>query len=596
MHRDYKVVRLYKYFMLLAAFIFSFASLGFSSWSPFDAFSIDSVNVEPVCYNSSTGVQYYTIEDALNNATSGQTIYCYPEKNPTIRRNCVIGTNVTLCLPFSDTKYNGRQMNAESSNTWVTGEQVANFADSNQANCDKYLKNTVKIARNVTLTNNGNLHIGGVLGSESQGLQGSTTGDFTQIIMYEKSSIINNGTIDCMGYIKENSKNNGSKIINKSNAIVKMPFVFYDYKGGSYTASVYGNETSKIFPLNCHDFPNIQPIQEYNYNSQLIGYVDLFTSEVNKPTKIDVTPKWQVTVNIKIAARHNTDDLEIIGTNNSLFNILDSSSKIIMKYTPINDPYFTVFTKEGNLIVGSGGNTTLNFYGNNSFIGTSITLNAANDVSYTGSGPFYKAAAAIAKGIIEQNLNQTIQTSSIDFPIPWNYSMSVHNGTFKLTNPIKLLGGADIIVNDGADFQLLNNGKLNVYDSSSGSNLYQDTSFSNYIYPYSKGDASFLNNGILTINSGTSFGGRVSTSSSTGVIKALSGCKLNNSTHEGKGSYSISGPKINFSFTDYANSPISKNANILVYNETSLSEEESLLSVGTFYSNNFVNNSYYWKS
>ena len=53
--------------------------------------------------------------------------------------------------------------------------------------------------------------------------------------------------------------------------------------------------------------------------------------------------------------------------------------------------------------VHTGGGVFLNR--NNSFIGTSITLNAANDVTYTGSGFLYEAAAGIAKGIIEKNLN-----------------------------------------------------------------------------------------------------------------------------------------------------------------------------------------------
>lgn len=584
-----KSKNIYKYFLILLALAFCFLSVGFSSWNIYDSFSIEAIQVEPVCYNSSTGVQYYTIEDALKNASSGQTIYCYIGKNPTIRKSCTIGNNITLCLPFSDTKYNGRQMNAESSNTWFSGELVNNFADSNQINCDKYLKNTVSIGKNVTVTNNGIINIGGVLGSESQGLQGSTTGDFAQIIMNDNSTIINNGAIDCMGYIKERSKNNGSKIINNSSSIVKMPFVFYDYKGGTYTASVYGNDTSKIFPLNCYDFPNIQPVQEYNYKSHLIGYVDLYTNQVTKPVK-----KGRITVNITIAARHNTDDLEIIGESNSMYNILDSNSKIILKYTPIGDPVFTRVSIENNYYIGSGGYTTIDFYGNNSYIGTSITLNAANDVTYTGSGFGYEAVAELAKGIIEKNLNQTIQTSSIDFPIPWNLSLTFHSGAFQLTNSIKLLGGAKINIENGATFSLVNNGKVNIYDSSSGSALYQDTAFSSYIYPFSKGEGVFINNGNLTISSGTSFGGRITSNSSTGVITVASGSNLNNSTHEGKGSYTINGMSIVFSFNDYSGSPITKNANVLIYNDSLSSEEESTLSVGTYYSNKSINNNFYW--
>lgn len=58
--------------------------------------------------------------------------------------------------------------------------------------------------------------------------------------------------------------------------------VFYDYKGRSYTASVYGNDTSKIFPLSTYDFPNNQIYASFLYRASLFGYVDLFINTVNK--------------------------------------------------------------------------------------------------------------------------------------------------------------------------------------------------------------------------------------------------------------------------------------------------------------------------
>ena len=148
MHK-YKIFTYLKYFILLGLFFFSLSAVGFSSWNLYDAFGIDSIYfAEPVCYNNKTNVQYYTIEDALSNANSGDTIFTYVGKNPTIRKSCEIKAGVTLCLPFDGETWNGRQSGDDTAKWFDDGGNI--FADANASRVKTYRKNSVTISKNVS--------------------------------------------------------------------------------------------------------------------------------------------------------------------------------------------------------------------------------------------------------------------------------------------------------------------------------------------------------------------------------------------------------------------------------------------------------------
>ena len=88
--------------LLLIVIIFSAATVGFSSWiiSSKDSFSNVQIT-EYVCINTTKGLSYYRIEDALDHASSGDKIYVYPNQKVTIYRDCTIGSNVSLYLPYA---------------------------------------------------------------------------------------------------------------------------------------------------------------------------------------------------------------------------------------------------------------------------------------------------------------------------------------------------------------------------------------------------------------------------------------------------------------------------------------------------------------
>ena len=444
MHR-FRFSKLYNYLFLGLILILSFTMVGLSSWNVFDMFNLDYVNLEPVCYNATqNNKQYYTIEGALENAKSGDTIYTYIGKNPTIRKSVEIKSGVTLCMPFEqDTvnkvnKYDGRQPGSKSAN-WFDdcGE---NFADYDSGSVAKYRKNSLKVAKNVTLTNNGNLYIGGILGHEGQGLSGATSGNYCEIVMDNSSTIINKGTIQCYGYIKEAAKNNDSKLIVESGTVYS-PFVVHDYAGGNNTVGCY--KTGKISPFSIFSMPNIQVFSRYSYNSSLKGMADLYTGAVK--------------IIFEIPAQHNNTNIDIIGNKSSLIILNDINSYVEVKYNSDSALYTTKKDES---------KTIMKFY-----------KGASN-------GPM-KMSVSVG------GLNEEVNTQSVLFPISYKYDLSFYEGAYNFTTPIKVMNGSRIFVDSTASLNV--NSNFIVYPNEFNDNKSQ------FKYPILP-KAELIVNGTITYN------------------------------------------------------------------------------------------------
>ncbi len=187
-----------------------------------------STTVKAVCYNGST--YYSRIELALSSVSSG-VIYCIIDRNPYIRESCTIKSNVELCLPYSGT----------TSHSYVNDSTSIAYTKTDNR------KQFIQIINNSTLTNNGTLTIGAVQNSGGGGklLNGNATQEYTEIQLLNSSKIINNSTINCYGYISGNNSNDIS-IINSSTAIVNMPYVIVEHRGGSRFAGMAGKDKSEV--------------------------------------------------------------------------------------------------------------------------------------------------------------------------------------------------------------------------------------------------------------------------------------------------------------------------------------------------------------
>lgn len=582
--KNRKIIK-YLFTILMPLFILFSSFIGYSAFFVETSFSysgnyaLSKETNEPIAYNGTTKKEYTTLDRAINDAEANQTVFVIPGSRFKLTDDCIIKENVTLCLPFDGEVWNGRQENAESTNTWrddifqKKGQQ--NFADGNEDLVNTYLQSQVTISSGVTLTNKGNIYIGGVLGIESNKLAGATSGPYCEIVFETSAILENKGKIKCMGYLKESEKNNNSQIINYDGSIFECPMVFYDYKGGDYTASAYGNPDSKIFPCAQYDFPNNQIKTKFNYGSTFNAYVDLYTNEVTKSVRI----LWADVI-VTIHARHNVDDLNIIGTSNSLFELSENSS-LIIKYTPLNDDQrYTTYSSAGNNRTGSAGTTTININGNVNFSSFSLSLHAAEDTEIKYSGIFDIDLSEL-KFVIEQYLNQDINTDTVDFPIPWNFSISVDHGSLNINDRVKFLGGSKLCIAKGANLNV--NSKVIFYDDSI-TDLYSDTAYGGTIYPVEKGPASLVIDGVLNINDKAFFGGKISSKSVDSIINVSQSATLSADSHEGSGSYSIDGININFDFNDYPGSPIQKSANVdLLDSSTNAITNNYILQANTSY-------------
>lgn len=406
-------------FLLLSM---ALTSIGFCSRSIYKEFGVYSKNVvDPVCYikRSDGNVEYYRIEDALDDAKSGEEIYCYVGKNPTITRDCEIKSGVSLIIPFSDT--------ASYAQRSFDGSAV--FGDD--ASKKENLKNTVTIAKNVTMqVNGGKIMVGGQLGTKGAGLSGQTSGAFSQILMDANSKILfdssSSNLLDLYGYIKEATKNNGSYIEMKAGE-TKMPFVVYDFRGGANTVGVYNYGAS---PFSVFDMPNVTPTIKFEYNAKITGYADLYAGN-----------------------KHNLTTIKILDKSKALMNFSTSNSYLIAKRQQA-DPLYN-----SSKSYTDGTYTRLDFYN------------------------------GLESGNLEMKVQgTTVTTTSVLFPLSFKFHVYLHSGNYNLVTKMKIMTGAKFVVDDNST--LIANKDLIVYkefnDQSKISPLYPAKDEGEFII---KGDA-----------------------------------------------------------------------------------------------------------
>lgn len=439
--------------------------------------------IKSVAYtqNDGTNTYYTSIEAALERTSSG-TVYVIPGTNPTISHNCEIKSGVTLALPYED------DLKAHQNTEFCYNRKGSgsNFADSSSSGVKENRKNSVQIATEIQVVNNGSIIVGGVTGkgASDQRPSGHTCGSYCEILMNDQSEIVNNGTIHLYGYIKESSKDNGSKITNSETGKRFSPFVIYDFKGGSYSYACFFGD---VVPFSYFDFPNCQVEQIFKYGAELTGLVTLYAAD-----------SW------------SNPDILVIGTSNSKSSCLFRMSKgyCERKYTPINYQYTN--NDVSNSVTKSNANLTqISIYGDLTLSSLSITMNVGKDI--------------------------TIDTSKMDCPISYKFQVQQKSGKLTINNKRKFLSGSSLTINSGASAEI--NSPVTFYQG-----YVPDNEISPDTCPKVIGSSTFINNGALSLKS--SFGGVVLTDEDTGAIVTSGDFGSSVSTTEAK---SNSGKSI-FSF------------------------------------------------
>lgn len=404
------------------------------------------VNEKKVCYIGNT--YYTTVEAALTAAESNDgadTIYVIPGANPTITQDCTIATGDTLCLPYEGTTYKVELNGLKNSDPSFNNYHRATFADAEET---KYLKSNVTIRgesadKTATLTVKGTLLIGGILGVGEGSYQkptGHTVNSYSQITLDSYSYISNEGTIECRGYIKPYNLNslNTCGFINKSGSSTTLPLVFYDYRGGSYSAAC---DSEGVFPFSIFDMANCHVKSTYEYGSTLKVLVHACADNtIYSPEKPAV----------------------LLSNNSGLFKL--SSGSVSFRYKPST---FNITTNDAS---------------------TQTTQANAN-----------KTTVFVEGNISLDSLKVDLAGKSIDskdYYVPFSYKFDIYakNGsTFSIQNRTKFLSGSCLTADEGSTINM--NSSVVFYQKYDGHNTLAD------VYPNSFGPARLINNGTININS-----------------------------------------------------------------------------------------------
>ena len=163
-----------------------------------------SSEIVKVAKNMSTGVEYYTVHKALEEATSGHTVVIHPNTNPTLYKNATVKTGVTLAVPI---------VKEDISETSDNGNNVkASLQDTNHTDV---LCNELIIGDNITLTVNGTLSVYGQMSGGAGGKSNAsfTTGKFSAITLGQNSKIyVYQGNVNLYGFIYEKTQDNNSMV------------------------------------------------------------------------------------------------------------------------------------------------------------------------------------------------------------------------------------------------------------------------------------------------------------------------------------------------------------------------------------------------
>lgn len=218
---------------------------------------------------------FYTMNDgglpeALADAVSGDIVVML--ENHTFSSNVTIPAGVKLYIPY------GPDFDADGSADGVTTQGSPYQASINIAPSSKTYR-TLTINEGVTITVNGTVSIGSVIGYPSQNYQGHTSGWHGKIVNDGEIIVTNGGTLDCWGLITGNGA-----VTAESGSAVYEPFIVYDFAGGWNTVDLYLYNNQS--PFKQYTMLNIQTPLTVYYGARLYARCNLYAD--SKYNKTDV--------------------------------------------------------------------------------------------------------------------------------------------------------------------------------------------------------------------------------------------------------------------------------------------------------------------
>lgn len=396
----------------------------------------------------------YTLEDALYNARSGDTITLLGNVDLAFTADKAIidavygdaayrtlKAGVTLILPSTDDA-------AGIGETTYLNKTELRYIDG----IDSYINMKLTIPAGVEFIVNGSILVRGGLGNVTTGTNGHTTGNHSQIVNNGTVTANSGAILDMKGFIK-----GAGTLYMESGSDLYSPFAVMDYRGGTNTIIAY--KTGKIAPFRIFDIPNVQCKVIYEHGSELKAYFDLYAN-----------------------SSHNYMDepVTIIGPSGGVGAIFNMQPGSVIEVSTEKHAYKDIPLMTS--ATGSGGWAT----------------NDRHTLLLKGNIDIGSLKLEIKQSII----SATVDMNEVLFPIPYLYDIIIGDGTTATTvnanARYKFMPGSALTVNTNATLNM--GGELIFYREGYADDL---TGFTGQTTYYKYPEALKNKAAILTLNGGT---------------------------------------------------------------------------------------------
>lgn len=426
------------------------------------------------------GNNYYTIEEALAVAASGQTIFVlndtafatqeiagvlYKDVNGEKKFNTV-KKGVTLLLPFNENDTVGH--------IGAGDEKSDNYKATAALTGTAKLYKTLVIPEGIEVIVRGTLIVGAQTGTTAAGgVQNGVRGNFCEISL-GGTITLNNAILEVYGYIKGNGE------ITANNTTVIENLCITGWLGGRESAGRYIGEGKILafstnvndpvqFPFSRYELRSVQSSITLHKGSKLQGYAKIATSAI-AGIKAQINEAW-----LPFASSDSNE-------SSGLVRMKSSDAKVVKTF--------------------KGDRVGIETYGSVEDGYTSVTLEVVN-------------------------MTISMTSEKVFFPICGKTDIVIKSGTFTQKYKYKLMPGSSLTIENGAT--LNQNGSIVVYTGD-----FKDVTDTHY--PSGLGDAIFTVNGTLNING--AFGGKVLSTTAGKVIVGAKATITNVYSPEGKGNVS----------------------------------------------------------
>lgn len=423
------------------------------------------------------GNNYYTIEDALDVAKEGQTIFVLndtafaTQEIAGVLYNDVkfktVKTGVTLLLPFNENDTVGH--------IGAGDKRSANYKATAALTGNAKLYKTLVIPEGIEVIVNGKLVVGAQTGTTAAGgVQNGIRGNYCEISL-GGTITLNNATLEVYGYIKGNGE------ITANNTTVIENLCITGWLGGSESAGRYIGDGKLLtsstnvknpvqFPFSHYELRSVQLSITLHKGSKHQGYAKIATGDsLGGLIAAQINEAWLTFV--------SSDSNESSG----LVRMKSSDAKVVKTF--------------------KGGRVGIETYGSVEDGYTSVTLEVGVTISMTSEKVF--------------------------FPICGKTDIVIKSGTFTQKHKYKLMPGSTLTIENGAT--LNQNGSIVVYTGD-----FKDVTDTHY--PSGLGDARFTVDGTLNING--AFGGKVLSTTAGKVVVGANATITDVYSPEGKGGVS----------------------------------------------------------